>query len=153
MNIVDFANYVSMSCNTEYPDAKYIDWDDPAGHNDFSTKKGGFTNNAKLINEAIGATLQPSEQNLSARLNAVDGQLTRIDGMLIDPRCVRILNGFMGGYCYKEVGNTGTYQDKPDKNRFSHVHDALQYVVVRLTKSQGSATPFRPRRNIRAPKR
>jgi hypothetical protein len=39
----------------------------------------------------------------------------------------------MGGYHYKEIGQgTGIYAEVPEKNRFSHVQDALQYVMVRL---------------------
>ena len=42
----------------------------------------------------------------------------------------------MGGYHYGEVGaGTGIYQYTPLKNRFSHIHDALQYVMVRLVEN------------------
>lgn len=150
MNIVDFAQHVVAVCNTEYPNTTWQDWDDPAGWNEYSTKDGGFTSNAKLICESTGIGLQPSEQNLTARINAVDSQLSLIDGVLIDPRCVRLLNGFLGGYCYPEIGTTGAYRDKPEKNRFSHLHDALQYVMVRLTKgyttNTSHYTPTRPQR-------
>jgi hypothetical protein len=137
MNIVDFAKNVVSECNTSFPDAEWTDWDDPAGWNKYSNKTGGFTSNAQLICESTGIEMKPSEQNLSARINAVDGQLRIIDGILIDPRCVRLLNGFLGGYCYQEIGTTGSYRDAPEKNRFSHVHDALQYVIVKLVKSYG----------------
>ena len=151
MNIVDFARHVVSVCAEEYPNANWFDWDDPAGWNEYSTKEGGFTSNAKLIRDATGIDLQPSEQNLTARINAVDQQLATIDGLLIDPRCVRLLNGFLGGYCYPEVGNTGVYRDKPDKNRFSHVHDALQYVIIRLTKNVASNhNPYVPPRAQRS---
>lgn len=153
MNIVDFAKHVVASCNEAFPNAKWVDWDDPAGHNEFSTKDGGFTSNAKLINGAVGLSLKPSEQNLTARINSVDDALARIDGMLIDPSCVRLINGFLGGYCYPEVGVTGVYRDRPDKNRFSHVHDGLQYVTVRLTKGYGrNDSAYTPKRHKRAKK-
>lgn len=135
MNIGDFARNAVSQCNTLYPGAEWMDWDDPAGWNEYSTRKGGFTSNAKIIMESTGIEMKPSEQNISTRVNSVEDQLAKIDGMLIDPKCVRLLNGFLGGYCYPEVGNTGVFRDKPDKNRFSHVHDALQYVIVRLVRS------------------
>ena len=41
---------------------------------------------------------------------------------------------FNGGYSYKrvQVSDSEIYKDAPDKNRFSHVHDALQYAMVGL---------------------
>lgn len=151
MNLADFGRHAVAVCNEEYPNASWADWDDPAGWNEYSTKEGGFTSNAKLITDATGISMKPSEQNLSARINAVDGQMALIDGLLIDPSCVRLTNGFLGGYCYPEIGNTGSYRDKPDKNRFSHVHDALQYLVVRLVKGYSiNRTTYHPTRPTRA---
>lgn len=132
MNIVQFTKYVVHQCNMDFPGAEWLDWGDPAGENEYSTKEGGWTSNAKLMRDE-GVNVQPSEQNPAARYNSVDDQLLVIDGMLIDPSCVRLINGFMGGYHYAEIGTgSGIYQDKPTKNRFSHTHDALQYVMVRL---------------------
>jgi hypothetical protein len=69
---------------------------------------------------------------------------------LIDPSCTRLLNGFLGGYHYKEISNSGEFYDEPDKNRFSHIHDAFQYVMVRLVgnkpKKRGSENWKRRRR-------
>jgi len=132
MGIVDFTEAVKVSCNMLFPDAKYIDWEDPAGENQYSKRDGGFTSNAKLMREECGIDVRPSEQNWSARRESVERQLGRIDGILIDPSCIRLINGFIAGYSYPEIGKTGIHGDKPIKNRFSHVHDALQYVLVKL---------------------
>jgi len=43
-----------------------------------------------------------------------------------------LIDGFSGGYRYAERGNTSTFTDKPEKNVYSHIHDALQYVAMRL---------------------
>jgi hypothetical protein len=43
--------------------------------------------------------------------------------------------GFMGRYQYRRVKISGAserYHDEPDKNEFSHPHDALQYVATRV---------------------
>jgi hypothetical protein len=45
---------------------------------------------------------------------------------LIDPRCQKLIKGFRSGYRYK-VKKNGESEDSPDKNEFSHVHDANQY--------------------------
>ena len=52
-------------------------------------------------------------------------------GFLLDPSCKTLRRGFQGGYCYRRVQVAGEdrYQDKPDKNRYSHPHDALQYLM------------------------
>ncbi|MCP3686555.1 MAG: hypothetical protein GY861_28285 [bacterium] len=134
MNIVQFSRHVVSQCNLLFPNAEWTDWDDPAGWNKFSKKEGGFTSNAQLIQEETGVTMVASEQNLSARLNAVDDQLALIDGILVDPECVRLINGFMGGYHYPEIGLTGEFSEQISKNRFSHIQDACQYVMVKLVK-------------------
>jgi hypothetical protein len=53
----------------------------------------------------------------------------------IDPRCEVLRKGFRGRYQYKRIKITGSgerYHDVPDKNEFSHPHDALQYVATRV---------------------
>jgi hypothetical protein len=147
MGIVDFTKHAVMNCNMDYPGATYQDWADPAGANKFSKKEGGFTSNAQLMYEAAGVNVISSDQNMTARIQAVDQALGRIDGLLIDPSCTRLINGFLGGYCYPQIGNTGEYSDKPEKNRFSHPHDALQYLLLKLTTSSGKVKRFTPRRS------
>jgi hypothetical protein len=51
--------------------------------------------------------------------------------LLIDRRCPQLIKGFEGGYSYKRMEVSGErYADKPDKNMFSHVHDAAQYLFL-----------------------
>lgn len=133
--IVDFTRNVSAECNIAWPGAKYVDYADPAGMAKFSRAGGGLTSNAELMSEAAGIEVIPAEQSFSARQQAVEQSLERYDGLLIDLSCTRLINGFIGGYHYPEIGKTGIYREDPEKNRFSHPHDALQYVVVSLTKS------------------
>lgn len=130
--IVDFSKRVVVGCNLAFPGAEYIDYGDPAGAITFSQKEGGFTSNAQLMKEACGIKVISSDQNFTARTQAVDQLLARRDGLLIDPSCTRLTNGFIGGYCYPEIGTTGTYAEKPVKNKFSHPHDGLQYLAVKL---------------------
>jgi hypothetical protein len=152
MNIVDFTGWVVSQCNTLWPGAGFTDWADPAGENKYSTRQGTYTSNAQLMREAYKLNPQVSEQNLAARINAVDSALGIIDGLLIDPGCTRLINGFIGGYSYKEKpGLPGEYSDVINKNRFAHIQDALQYVVVKLLhSSSGGRTGFQPKRRHRA---
>ena len=69
------------------------------------------------------------------RREAVAGALNRLvdgkPGLVISPACKVLRKGFAGGYHFKRVRVTGDerYHDVPDKNAYSHVHDALQYAL------------------------
>jgi hypothetical protein len=90
----------------------------------------------------------------SVRIEAVEQLLDRmVDGgpaLILDPSCTTLIAGFEGGYKFPRMGtSSGEHYDiKPDKGRFSHPHDALQYAVVGggegrrvLTGSQKEAKP------------
>jgi len=57
----------------------------------------------------------------------VDGQA----GFMIDQRCANLIKGFRGGYHYRrlQVSGAARHEERPDKNKFSHIHDALQYAL------------------------
>jgi len=136
-----------------FPNATYEDWGDPAGENRFSRRSGGFTSNAELMRD-FGVDVKPSEQNWTARKESVEQQLRIIDGMLIDPRCIRLINGFIGGYCYPEIGSSGSYRDRPMKNRWSHCFAAGTMIqtdhgerpIEKVCKGDKILTPFGFRR-------
>ena len=75
---------------------------------------------------------------LNVRLEAVEAVLGRNNdmntgpGLLIDPSCKTILAAMNGGYQYKRVRVTGSakYSDLPDKNQYSHIADAFQYMLL-----------------------
>jgi hypothetical protein len=49
--------------------------------------------------------------------------------------------GFQGGYQFRRLQVSGErYGDKPEKNIYSHPHDALQYVCTRVF-GMGLTTP------------
>lgn len=81
-----------------------------------------------------GLKTEPARTNdFTARRESVAGFLTRmVDGLpafLLNPRCKVLRKGFNGGYHYRRMQVPGQerYQLKPDKNSYSHPHDALQY--------------------------
>ena len=136
MGIVDFTNYVVQQLNLAFPGAKdVIHWGDPAGNQRHSKAEGGFTSNAELMHDC-GVDVAASEQNFQARVEAVDQQLGRIDGVLIHPSCTRLINGFLGDYCYPPNRSLqGEFLPNVLKNKYSHVHDSLQYLMVRIFKA------------------
>lgn len=71
---------------------------------------------------------------LMPRLEAVRQPLTRLidghrPGYLLSPSCRILRKGFNSGYRYRRLQISGTdrFADVPDKNEFSHPHDANQY--------------------------
>jgi hypothetical protein len=83
------------------------------------------------IIKAEGMKVKPAKtNNISARLNSVDEYLMRhVDGdtaFLVDPRCTQLKSAMMGGYRYhKKNGSI-------DKNKHSHVAEALQYLMLHI---------------------
>lgn len=87
----------------------------------------------------VGIPTIPSpdlSNSFQARTQAVEGNCNRlIDGepaILIHPDCKLLIKGFNGGYEYKRVqsANGSKFTDKPNKNKFSHPHEALQYLSI-----------------------
>lgn len=106
---------------------------DPSGRNSVDTDAESCM--GVLRQEKIPTI--PAVSNAPAkRIGAVtDALSTLVDGkpgLQLSPRCRMLRKGFNGGYKYVRVQVTGDerYRDKPDKNRFSHPHDALQYIVM-----------------------
>lgn len=84
------------------------------------------------IVEAVGEfPVVPAPTNaVTERLEAVRQPLLRPihadkPGLIISPRCKVLRRGFNSGYIYAEHDQSGDY--RPLKNKFSHVHDGLQY--------------------------
>ena len=52
-------------------------------------------------------------------------------GLLVHPRCKMLIRGLLGGWRYKRVQSTGEerYVDIPSKNQYSHICDALGYLL------------------------
>ena len=80
---------------------------------------------------------EPAPTNeLTLRLEVVKNALNRmVDGdpsFILSPKCRKLRKGFGGSYYYKLVAGTdGTRASvHPDKNEYSHPHDALQYLLL-----------------------
>lgn len=87
----------------------------------------------------LGIPTQPAPTNdWIPRRESVAFFLTRmIDGgagLLLDPSCQTLRKGFNGRYRYERLKTSGSarYRDRPVKDQFSHPHDALQYLCMRV---------------------
>jgi len=139
IGIVDFAQWVDLWCMQNFPTkTKYRDIGDPAGQIRDMRKKSA----AQYIYEATGIRIENGIQTFKVRRESVAGRLNKVingkPGLLIDPtECETVVAGFLGGYCYPEIGDTGYYRPEPEKNKFSHIHDAGQYPASILFRASG----------------
>jgi len=117
---------------------------DPAGVQRAQTDE----RSAVDIIRAEGFKVFPAKtNNISARINAVDDFLMRhVDGdsaFLIDPSCSNLKAAMMGGYRYHHKN------ESIDKNKHSHVAEALQYLMLHIT-TVGEGSLVLQKREIKA---
>jgi hypothetical protein len=89
------------------------------------------------IAKAHGINALPAPSNDSVlRREALAVPLSRIidgkPGLILSPRCTILRKGLAGGYCLKRVRIAGDerYHDKAVKNRYSHIVEALEYLLL-----------------------
>lgn len=157
MGIVRFAELLRQELATRFSAAsEVIIYGDPAG--DFRAQTDESTPFHILRGAGLRAYPAPSN-SVDLRLEAVSSQLTKmVEGkpaFLVDRRCASLVKGFEGGYQYRRMEVSGErYSDKPDKNMFSHIHDALQYMMLgagegrALMNTQKAAMPIVAPRNF-----
>jgi hypothetical protein len=127
-----------------YPGSPVLVVVDPAGVQRAQTDERSVVD----IIKAEGMKVIPARtNNVSARINAVDEYLMRqVDGdpaFLVDPRCTQLKAAMMGGYRYKPKGDGDI-----DKNKHSHVAEALQYLMLHIAHaSEGHA--LQQRRDVK----
>ncbi len=124
-----FANYLNLD---------RIGTGDPAGGG--HSPSDGITCIQTLASAGLPIEL-PVTNDWDPRYGAVNSLLMRrIEGdqpaFQVDPECKTLIKGFNGEYKYKRILDKryDRYSDKPDKNKFSHIHDALQYAALFMDK-------------------
>jgi hypothetical protein len=134
LGAVSFAESAAAYIRRMYPGRHIAGHGDPAGdQRSQADEKTPFD----VVNSQ-GIPLSPAPTNdFTLRREAVGRALTRLTilgrpALAIHPRCKVLRKAMNGGYCYKRVASSGTekFRDKPDKNKFSHVAEALQYLMV-----------------------
>lgn len=134
--IARFAGLVKTKIAQGYPGYKIgTITGDPAGN-----QGQGGDEDARNVFQILAANslvVQPARTNSpTLRIEAVKAPMVRMidgePGMLVHPQCTFLRKGYAGGYHYKRIQVTGDekYRDEPDKNMYSHVCDADQYVMI-----------------------
>jgi hypothetical protein len=148
MGIVRFGELMKQHMAQWHP-REFVIFGDPAGDQRVQTDE---TTPFQIL-RSKGLFARPAPSNdVIIRLESVTSVLTRLTdgetGIIIDPKCKNLIRGFAGGYHYRRMQVSGErYDERPNKNRFSHIHDAFQYLLLgagegrSLTVGRNSAKP------------
>jgi hypothetical protein len=104
---------------------------DPAGN-----AKDGSEQTAFDLLRASGIICKPAGTNeLSVRIEAVQGNFRRMvdgqPGIIIHPDCKMLRRACIDGYHFRKLNVSGNrFAEDPDKNDWSHVAEALQYLLL-----------------------
>lgn len=105
------------------------------------------------LRKVCGLTVRgAATQDPDLRQDAIRAPLTRLvdgkPGLLVARRCRKLIRGLAGSWALRRLQVSGreTYASKPDKGEYSHVCEALAYVLVstgELRKLKGRPEPGR----------
>ena len=130
-----FAQRLAALLHERYSDLKVMAYADPAAAYGVD-KQAGEASWIDIVAHEAAITVRAAPTNaLIRRLEAVRLPLTRLldgqPGILLSPRCVVLREGFNSGYRFRRVnaGQEERYDEVPEKNEYSHPHDALQYLL------------------------
>lgn len=134
MGAITFGPLLRREMASRFPGFKFEIYGDPAG--DFRAQSDESTP-FQILRGVAGIIARPAPSNDPVvRIEAVNSVLSRMvngePGLLVSKEsCPVLTKGFVGGYCYKRLNVSGErFDERPSKNRFSHVHDALQYAML-----------------------
>jgi hypothetical protein len=145
MGIRQFARVIVKPATVnDFPLTRFESACDPAGN------VRSQIDEKTCVQELLEAGLytEPASTNdFIQRREAVAYFLTQLNagqpGFLLDPSCKTLRKGFNGKYRYERIKTHGErYKDRPLKDEFSHPHDALQYLCMRI---RAAMNPIRAR--------
>jgi hypothetical protein len=148
MGIRSFAReIVKPELFTTYKGYELVSLGDPAG------AKRADTDERTCFQELADAgikTIAAKSNAFQSRFEAVNAFLTKQveakPALVLSPDCRVLRKGFNGGYHYRRIQVVGDerYHNVPEKNKYSHAHDALQYAALYVDQSyvvsNGAAT-------------
>lgn len=140
IGIKRFTQMVLEYLAVTYAGHEFQHYGDPAG----ASKSPTDERSCFEIQADMGVYVQPGALTWNERFNSMDAALSRLssDGtafVQIDPRARFIIDGFKGGYCKRRIGNTDVYAEDPEKNEYSHIMNAGEYISSMLHFSRRSS--------------
>ena len=133
MSVRQFAKLLRATIQEFCPKNDVYIFGDPSGA--FRKDSDADTSFQILKDEGLFARPAPTN-NIVPRLESVREPLKRLyqgkPAFSLDKSCNVLRKGFNGGYKYKTVSYSGETRlaMEPDKNQYSHPHDALQYMMM-----------------------
>ena len=157
MGISRFAKLLAEKIGRDFPDMDIEIYGDPAGEDGQQSDERNLFD----ILELAGVPAMPAktqgrgDNDPIIRREAVANNLSRltmggVPGLVISPKCKVLRKGMTGGYKYRRLLIAGDerYQEKPDKSIYSHVCEALQYLMIGAGQGYVVTAP----KNYRLPK-
>lgn len=144
----EFAEHLMrLRRSLKYRGFTFVGWHDPAGNarSSVSNEKASW---AAIVRANTDFSWRPASSNdITSRLASVRAPLARQGGFLLSPTCEALREGFNSGYRFRRKAVAGEeYDEHPEKNWFSNVHDALQYGCMGLGLHYDAAARTRPGR-------
>jgi len=141
-SVTDFSTLVAERIRGHYSKGRYGRVEvsctaDPSGENpgeQIDDTCVDIMNNARVPTEGAYTN------NFTVRRESVSVALTTltmrgVPQLVISRKCSNLIKGMNGGYKYKRMQVSGEkFALKPDKNKYSHVCEALQYLMLGLGK-------------------
>jgi len=123
----------------KFPMCGLLNFADPAGANPDQVVQMTCIQNFNRYGIRTVAAQVP-QNRFELRRDCVSELLRSMRGkspaVIISNDCKTLLKGFNGGYRYRRVrGADERFSDAPEKNEFSHIHDAFQYLCWGAFKS------------------
>lgn len=133
MGVKPFAEQLARFLRERYPGHAIEQFTgDPAGDAQDANDETVF----KILAAAGFPMARPADTNdPSIRVGAVQDAFRRMihgtPALSIHPECKMLVRGCIDGYHYRRLKIVGDrYEDKPEKNEWSHVAEALQYLLL-----------------------
>lgn len=136
MSATEFAPQLKSYLAEHYPGFTFLFWGDPAGS--YAGQGGDKTPYQIFMANGMRVVPSPDLQNRqSLRQEAVNSVLMRRSSagrhtaLLVSPTCTTYITGMAGGYNFRRVQvSTERYTDEPDKNPYSHICEAGEYLFL-----------------------
>jgi hypothetical protein len=138
MGAKNFGRELRLKCNRDYPDFKFEFYGDPAGGDDSQTDE----RTCFQVLESEGIIASPAvvkskaRNDVEIRRGALREPLGRMidgkPGMLVSTKCKVLRKSLSGGFCFrkKQIIGSEQYHNIPDKNKYSHVAEACEYMCI-----------------------
>lgn len=129
-----FVEEVSKVSLEWFPGARFVEFVDPSGR--FRMGADERTYATILASRPLGARqIFNGALGLAERIKGVTDFLREnvkgLPSYIVDPSCETLIRGFNGGYLYS-YDNKNRLKPDPEKNEFSHPHDANQYLCSKV---------------------